>query len=216
MRVAVSADAGRWRQPATPAGSRSRRTPAETWSGWWRRSSASSARSTCSSTTRESQPGAARLGGLARRLVARLRGHVLGAYLTPAPSSRDDRARARPDRQHRQRCGLPPRCVEHRLLRQQGGALPLRRDARAPLEPHGIAVFTISPGLVRTAMTGGTPRRAPWTPPELAPRLVRDSRSGRLDPLSGRYIRGARRPGRPRGARRRDRRDDLNAAVRRR
>ena len=56
------------------------------------------------------------------------------------------------------------------------------------LEPHGIPVFTISPGLVRTAMTGDFPDDAPWTPPELAPRLVRALASGRADALSGRYI----------------------------
>ena len=57
------------------------------------------------------------------------------------------------------------------------------------LEPHGIPVFTISPGLVRTAMTEGRfPEDAPWTPPELAPRLVRALASGRLDGLTGRYI----------------------------
>jgi hypothetical protein len=38
-------------------------------------------------------------------------------------------------------------------------------------------------------MTGGNfPDDAPWTPPELAPRLVRELASGRLDRLSGRYI----------------------------
>jgi 3-oxoacyl-[acyl-carrier protein] reductase len=57
------------------------------------------------------------------------------------------------------------------------------------LEPHDIPVFTISPGLVRTAMTEGSfPDDAPWTPPELAPRLVRALASGRLDRLSGHYI----------------------------
>jgi 3-oxoacyl-[acyl-carrier protein] reductase len=57
------------------------------------------------------------------------------------------------------------------------------------LEPHGIAVFTISPGLVRTDMTAGQwGADAPWTPPELAPRLVRVLASGRADALSGRYI----------------------------
>jgi 3-oxoacyl-[acyl-carrier protein] reductase len=57
------------------------------------------------------------------------------------------------------------------------------------LEPHGIPVFTISPGLVRTQMTEDVfPDDAPWTPPELAPRLVRALASGRLDRLSGRYI----------------------------
>ena len=57
------------------------------------------------------------------------------------------------------------------------------------LEQHGIPVFTISPGLVRTAMTDDRfPDDAPWTPPELAPRLVRVLASGRADKLSGRYI----------------------------
>jgi 3-oxoacyl-[acyl-carrier protein] reductase len=57
------------------------------------------------------------------------------------------------------------------------------------LQPHGIPVFVISPGLVRTDMTEDVfPDDAPWTPPELAPRLVRALASGRLDRLSGRYI----------------------------
>jgi NAD(P)-dependent dehydrogenase (short-subunit alcohol dehydrogenase family) len=57
------------------------------------------------------------------------------------------------------------------------------------LEPHGIPVFTISPGLVQTDMTADEfPADAPWTPPELAPRLVRALASGRADALAGRYI----------------------------
>ena len=56
------------------------------------------------------------------------------------------------------------------------------------LEPHGIPVFSISPGLVRTEMTARFPENAPWTPPELAPRLVRALASGRLDGLAGRYL----------------------------
>jgi 3-oxoacyl-[acyl-carrier protein] reductase len=52
----------------------------------------------------------------------------------------------------------------------------------------GIAVFTISPGLVRTEMTEAFGDNAPWTPPELAPRLVRVLASGRADRLAGRYI----------------------------
>jgi 3-oxoacyl-[acyl-carrier protein] reductase len=56
------------------------------------------------------------------------------------------------------------------------------------LAPHRIAVFTISPGLVQTEMTGRFPEDAPWTSPELAPQLVRVLASGRADKLSGRYI----------------------------
>jgi 3-oxoacyl-[acyl-carrier protein] reductase len=52
----------------------------------------------------------------------------------------------------------------------------------------GIAVFIISPGLVRTQMTESFGDDAPWTPPELAPRLVRVLASGRADRLAGRYI----------------------------
>jgi NAD(P)-dependent dehydrogenase (short-subunit alcohol dehydrogenase family) len=56
------------------------------------------------------------------------------------------------------------------------------------LEPHGIPVFSISPGLVRTRMTDDFGDDAPWTPPELAPKLVRALASGRLDALAGRYL----------------------------
>jgi 3-oxoacyl-[acyl-carrier protein] reductase len=52
----------------------------------------------------------------------------------------------------------------------------------------GIAVFTISPGLVRTELTEPFGDNAPWTPPELAPRLARVLASGRADRLAGRYI----------------------------
>ena len=56
------------------------------------------------------------------------------------------------------------------------------------LRPDGIPVFVISPGLVQTEMTSSFSDDAPWTPPELAPRLVVALASGRADALSGRYI----------------------------
>jgi 3-oxoacyl-[acyl-carrier protein] reductase len=57
------------------------------------------------------------------------------------------------------------------------------------LEPHGIPVFPISPGLVRTEMTEDAfPDDAPWTPPDAAPELVLALASGRFDALSGRYL----------------------------
>ena len=57
------------------------------------------------------------------------------------------------------------------------------------LREHGIPVFFFSPGLVRTDMTDDAfGDDAPWTPPELAPRLVRVLASGRADALAGRYL----------------------------
>ena len=57
------------------------------------------------------------------------------------------------------------------------------------LADHGIPVFFFSPGLVRTELTGDSfGDDAPWTPPELAPRLVRVLASGRADALAGRYL----------------------------
>ena len=51
-----------------------------------------------------------------------------------------------------------------------------------------IPVFVFSPGLVRTDMTTVFGDDMPWTPPELAPRLVHVLASGRADALAGRYI----------------------------
>jgi NAD(P)-dependent dehydrogenase (short-subunit alcohol dehydrogenase family) len=57
------------------------------------------------------------------------------------------------------------------------------------LASTGVFAFSISPGLVRTDMTAENfPDDAPWTPPELAPRLVHELASGRLDRLAGRYL----------------------------
>jgi NAD(P)-dependent dehydrogenase (short-subunit alcohol dehydrogenase family) len=51
-----------------------------------------------------------------------------------------------------------------------------------------VPVFLFSPGLVRTEMTSWMGDDAPWTPPELAPELVRKLATGRYDALAGRYI----------------------------
>jgi NAD(P)-dependent dehydrogenase (short-subunit alcohol dehydrogenase family) len=53
---------------------------------------------------------------------------------------------------------------------------------------RGVHVFLMSPGLVRTEMTESFGDDAPWTPPELAPRLVRAIAEGQLDKLAGRYL----------------------------
>jgi len=51
-----------------------------------------------------------------------------------------------------------------------------------------IPVFVISPGLVKTEMTSWVADDAAWTPPELAPELVRKLATGKYDVLAGRYI----------------------------
>ncbi|HEY5295423.1 MAG TPA: SDR family oxidoreductase [Gaiellaceae bacterium] len=52
-----------------------------------------------------------------------------------------------------------------------------------------IPVFQFSPGTVQTEMTDGVfPDDTQWTPPELAPELVRKLAMGRYDALAGRYI----------------------------
>ena len=57
------------------------------------------------------------------------------------------------------------------------------------LEDTPVRVFVISPGLVQTEMTSDSfGDDAPWTPPELAPRLVCVLASGRADALAGRYL----------------------------
>jgi 3-oxoacyl-[acyl-carrier protein] reductase len=59
----------------------------------------------------------------------------------------------------------------------------------AEVAASGVRVFLISPGLVRTTMTESSfPADAPWTPPELAPQLVRALAGGRADALTGRYL----------------------------
>ncbi len=51
-----------------------------------------------------------------------------------------------------------------------------------------IPVFFFSPGLVRTDLTSWGSDDLPWTPPELAPRLVASLATGRYDALAGRYL----------------------------
>ena len=52
-----------------------------------------------------------------------------------------------------------------------------------------IPVFFFSPGLVQTELTAGAfSDDAPWTPPELAPELVRRVSTGGYDALAGRYL----------------------------
>ncbi|HVL31943.1 MAG TPA: SDR family oxidoreductase [Solirubrobacteraceae bacterium] len=106
-----------------------------------------------------------------RGMVERGRGRIVnvgsgGGYLPVTPGRAGDSAYG------------PSKAALHRFGEILAGQL----------QPHAIAVFTISPGLVRTALTERLGDDAPWTPPELAPRLVRALASGRADRLTGRYI----------------------------
>ncbi len=72
------------------------------------------------------------------------------------------------------------------------GLLRLSGTYAAAGRPHGLAVFDIAPGVVRTEMTAGMPvmaDRSEWTDPGLVVELVVAVMSGSLDHLSGRYLR---------------------------
>lgn len=62
--------------------------------------------------------------------------------------------------------------------------------------PHGVTVFPISPGMVKSDMTAGLfdaiwDDPEIWSPPELAAELIAFLDTGALDRLSGRYIHAA-------------------------
>ena len=84
---------------------------------------------------------------------------------------------------------LPPSASAHTAYPASKAAVCRYGETLAGELDGRIPVFFLSPGLVRTAMTDPTfPDDAPWTPPELAPRLVRVLASGRADALAGRYL----------------------------
>ena len=100
---------------------------------------------------------------------------------------RDARARVGPDRDHRQRRGLS--AGPGRTAYPASKAAVCRYGELLAGELAGrIPVFFFSPGLVRTELTSWAPDDAPWTPPELAPRLVAALATGRYDALAGRYL----------------------------
>ena len=129
-----------------------------------------------------------RSGGTSSRSTFSARTSAAGS--SPA----DGRARRRADREHRQRRLLPagdePDDRDRHAYGPSKAALGrFSETLAAALGSLGVRVFLISPGLVRTDMTEPNfPDDAPWTPPELAPRLVRVLASGRADALAGRYL----------------------------
>ena len=82
-----------------------------------------------------------------------------------------------------------PGSPAHRVPGEQGGRLPVRRDARRRARGRGSRSSSSAPGSSGRSMTGAASGTTlPWTPPELAPQLVRVLASGRADALAGRYL----------------------------
>jgi 3-oxoacyl-[acyl-carrier protein] reductase len=82
---------------------------------------------------------------------------------------------------------LPGRSVQTAYASSKAAVCRYGETLATELEGR-IPVFFFSPGLVRTELTAWAPDDAPWTPPELAPALVRKLATGRYDALAGRYL----------------------------
>lgn len=71
----------------------------------------------------------------------------------------------------------------------------LTDSLNAQTEPHGVRVFAVSPGLLKTDMGVEVMRRrdqldqAAWASPDAVCRLIEDIAAGGLDVLAGRFIR---------------------------
>jgi NAD(P)-dependent dehydrogenase (short-subunit alcohol dehydrogenase family) len=83
---------------------------------------------------------------------------------------------------------LPPGAGSHTVYPASKAAVCRYGETLAAELDGRIPVFFFSPGLVRTELTAWAPDDAPWTPPELAPRLVAALATGRYDALAGRYL----------------------------
>ena len=155
---------------------------------WCARSRTRSARSTCSARTRASASRELRVGGRPGRMVARVRGErARRLSLLPRGHPGDARARTRAHRDHRQRRGVPARARRTpRTRRPRRPSAASARSSRTARGSHSRVHL-----LARAGADGDddwAPDDAPWTPPELAPRLVRVLASGRADALAGRYL----------------------------
>jgi NAD(P)-dependent dehydrogenase (short-subunit alcohol dehydrogenase family) len=83
---------------------------------------------------------------------------------------------------------LPPGASSHTAYPASKAAVCRYGETLAAELAGRIPVFFFSPGLVQTDMTSWLADDAPWTPPELAPKLVAALASGRYDALAGRYL----------------------------
>jgi NAD(P)-dependent dehydrogenase (short-subunit alcohol dehydrogenase family) len=83
---------------------------------------------------------------------------------------------------------LPPGSSSHTAYPASKAAVCRYGETLAAELAGRIPVFFFSPGLVRTEMTSWGSDDLPWTPPELAPKLVAALATGRYDALAGRYL----------------------------
>jgi NAD(P)-dependent dehydrogenase (short-subunit alcohol dehydrogenase family) len=83
---------------------------------------------------------------------------------------------------------LPTRGEPHTAYSASKAAVCRYGETLAAELAGRIPVFFFSPGLVRTELTAWAPADAPWTPPELAPRLVAALATGAYDALAGLYL----------------------------
>jgi NAD(P)-dependent dehydrogenase (short-subunit alcohol dehydrogenase family) len=83
--------------------------------------------------------------------------------------------------------------IDSAYLASKAALVRLTEALAAEAGKHGVRVFTISPGMVKTSMTETVfadlwDDSDVWTPPEETADLVAFIGSGALDRLSGRYI----------------------------
>lgn len=74
----------------------------------------------------------------------------------------------------------------------KGALARLTTEVDVQYRDAGIRVFDLAPGVVATDMTAGMPAhedRTEWTPVETVVELLMGIAEGRLDPLSGRFLR---------------------------
>ena len=118
--------------------------------------------------------------------------NVLGVYLCCARGRPGhDRARLGAHRQPVERRGLPARLGVEQLRTRASKSAVYRfgEVLNQELDGTGVHVFTDQPGArAHRHDRRRFPDDAPWTPPELAPELVRKLATGRYDALAGRYL----------------------------
>jgi NAD(P)-dependent dehydrogenase (short-subunit alcohol dehydrogenase family) len=83
---------------------------------------------------------------------------------------------------------LPPNARDTSYPASKAALTRFTELLAAQVAAHGVVVFSVAPGVVRSSMTARLPDTTPWTPPEAPARMIRGLAEGRADALSGRYL----------------------------